>query len=90
MTRRLIRSMSATSFAASSAVMSRSWWLCTSMNGYFAFCGWCSGTTSVDFGSYSSIDIVWASAAAGHSAAASRSRRRLRVMPGSFRIGDEH
>ena len=53
-----IRSISDTSFAASSADMSRSWWLWTSMNGYFAFCGWCSGTTSVDFGSYSSIDIV--------------------------------
>ena len=31
--------MSATSFAASAAEMSVSWWLCTSMNGYFADCG---------------------------------------------------
>ena len=57
-----IRSMSATSFAASAAEMSVSWWLWTSMKGYFACAGWCSGTTRVDLGSYSSIDIVCAAA----------------------------
>src|SRR5262245_25927246 len=70
MTRRLMRSMSATSCAASAADMSRSWWLWTSMKGYFARVGLCSGTTSVDFGSYSSIDIVCPAAALGRDAAA--------------------
>ena len=39
------------------------------MNGYFARAGLCSGTTSVDFGSYSSIDIVCAEAKAAEAAA---------------------
>src|SRR5262245_60491739 len=46
------------------------------MNGYFARAGLCSGTTSVDFGSYSSIDIVCPAAAAGQTMAAARNRPR--------------
>src|SRR5262245_30772664 len=94
MTRRLMRSMSATSCAASAADMSRSWWLWTSMNGYFARAGLCSGTTSVDFGSYSSIDIVCPAAGLGRAAAAAARRnaagtsRRLTPRTARLRLQD--
>src|SRR5215831_4498574 len=48
------------------------------MNGYFARVGLCSGTTSVDFGSYSSIDIVCAEATADRAAPRSAAPRRRR------------
>ena len=57
MTRMFNASMSATSFATASAERSVSWWLWTSMNGNFARLTSCPGTTSVDFGSYSSTVI---------------------------------
>src|SRR4030095_9408279 len=66
--------MSETSLAACAGVMSVSWWLWTSMNQYLAEAGAGSGTTSVDLGSYSSIDRVCAATPPGAARAAKSPR----------------
>src|SRR5437868_5479911 len=49
------------------------------MNGYLALCTGCCGTTRVDFGSYSSMDIVCASARLQERKAVKRNFMGLRL-----------
>ena len=61
------------------------WWLCTSTNGYFACVGRCSGTTSVERGSYCSTDSSWAVPVRAERRASGRAsriqwRRRMRGL----------